>query len=66
MAEGKVKWFADKKGYGFIDVDGKDIFVHFTDIAGEGFRTLKENEIVNFEIVESSKGLKAVKVQRKK
>ena len=64
--EGKVKWFNEKKGYGFIDADGKDIFVHFTDIAGEGFRTLKENEVVNFEIVESSKGLKAVKVIRKK
>ncbi len=64
MPEGKVKWFNDKKGFGFIEQDGgKDLFVHFSEIEGDGFKTLKEGEKVRFEIEETSKGAKAKKVQ---
>ena len=65
MASGKVKWFNNKKGFGFIAHEsGKDVFVHHTAIAGPGFKTLIEGETVNFEIVESAKGLKAQNVSR--
>ncbi len=65
MASGKVKWFDNKKGFGFIAQDsGQDIFVHHTEIAGPGFKTLVEGETVSFELIESSKGLKAQNVQR--
>lgn len=65
MASGKVKWFDNKKGFGFIEQEsGRDVFVHHTSIAGQGFKTLNEGEIVNFEIVESEKGPKAQNVQR--
>ena len=65
MASGKVKWFDNKKGFGFIAQDsGQDIFVHHTAITGEGFKTLNEGETVSFELIESSKGLKAQNVQR--
>ena len=65
MASGKVKWFDNKKGFGFIAQDaGVDVFVHHTAIMGQGFKTLNEGELVNFEIVESGKGLKAQNVQR--
>jgi cold shock protein len=65
MASGKVKWFDNKKGFGFIAQDsGQDVFVHHTAITGSGFKTLQEGEVVNFEIVQSDKGLKAQNVQR--
>ncbi len=63
MARGHVKWFNDKKGYGFITMEnGEDIFVHYTAISGEGYRTLKQGDEVEFEIVHSKKGLQASKV----
>jgi len=63
--QGKVKWFDVKKGYGFIvSQDGKDLFVHFKDIQGSGFKTLKENEEVTFETSTTEKGLRATNVQR--
>ena len=65
MASGKVKWFDNKKGFGFIAQEaGQDVFVHHTAILSQGFKTLNEGEVVNFEIVESTKGLKAQNVQR--
>ncbi len=63
MAKGKVKWFNSQKGYGFITTeDGKDIFVHYSEIQGDGFHTLKENEEVEFEIKNGPKGDQATKV----
>ncbi len=60
---GKVKWFNDSKGYGFIEQEGgKDIFVHYTAIQGEGFKTLAEGQKVEFEITEGAKGPQATKV----
>lgn len=66
MAKGKVKWFNDQKGYGFITPEdgGKDLFVHHKDIMGEGFKTLAEGQDVEFEVVESDKGPKATKVAK--
>jgi CspA family cold shock protein len=65
MASGKVKWFDNKKGYGFIAQDaGQDVFVHHTSIRGDGYRTLKEGETVQFELVPSDKGPKAENVLR--
>lgn len=65
MASGKVKWFDNKRGFGFIAQEaGQDVFVHYSDIAGKGFKTLKEGEPVDFDIVSSEKGPKAQKVQR--
>ena len=66
MATGKVKWFNDPKGYGFISPEsgGKDVMVHHTVIEGEGFKTLQENEIVEYEAEDGPKGLKATKVRR--
>ena len=65
MARGKVKWFNDSKGYGFIEQsDGEDVFVHFSAITMEGFKTLAEGEEVDFEIRETDKGLQAANVQR--
>jgi CspA family cold shock protein len=64
MPEGKVKWFNDQKGFGFIEQDGgKDLFVHHTAITGEGFKTLSEGQRVRFEVEESPKGPKAKNVQ---
>lgn len=64
MFEGKVKWFDPKKGYGFIQRDeGDDVFVHFSSIEGEGFRSLREGQKVTFEIVESDKGPQASNVK---
>lgn len=66
MPEGRVKWFDAKKGYGFISrEDGADIFVHYTSISGEGFKTLAEGELVEFEVVKGEKGPKAENVVRK-
>ncbi len=65
MAVGKVKWFNDEKGWGFIKMDeGPDVFVHYSQIAGEGRRRLFEAEAVEFEIKEGPKGLQAVNVTR--
>jgi len=60
MPTGKVKWFDAKKGYGFIvGEQGQDVFVHYTSIIGEGFRALKDGEVVNYELVKGEKGLQA-------
>lgn len=61
--EGTVKWFSDKKGYGFITREGEDdIFVHYSAIQGEGFRTLREGEKVVFDVVTGERGMKATNV----
>ncbi len=63
MATGTVKWFSDKKGFGFIvDEQGRDVFVHYTEIQEDGFRSLKEGDKVSYELIEDVKGLKAKKV----
>jgi cold shock protein len=66
MATGKVKWFNDQKGFGFISSDqgGKDIFVHHTVIQAEGFRTLQDGEAVEYEAEDGPKGIKATLVRR--
>ncbi|OEG00004.1 cold-shock protein [Vulcanibacillus modesticaldus] len=65
MLEGTVKWFNSEKGYGFIQVeDGNDVFVHFSAIQGEGFKTLNEGEKVRFEIVDGDRGPQAANVER--
>jgi CspA family cold shock protein len=66
MANGKVKWFNDQKGFGFITPDdgSKDLFVHHTAIQGEGFKTLAENQAVEYEVQESDKGPRAVNVRK--
>ena len=58
MAGGKVKWFSEEKGYGFIEGEEEDFFVHYTEIAGGGFRTLEEGSEVEFKIVEGRRGRK--------
>jgi len=63
--QGTVKWFNDAKGYGFITSDeGTDIFVHFSAIEGDGFKTLSEGQRVTFEITQSAKGMQAANVQK--
>ena len=63
MAKGKVKWFNDAKGYGFItSEDGKDVFVHHSSITGDGFKTLKEGQDVEFEVTQGPKGDQATNV----
>lgn len=65
MPKGKVKWFDPKKGYGFIIGDqGQDVFVHYTSILGEGFRALKDGEVVDYELVKSEKGYQARNVAK--
>jgi CspA family cold shock protein len=66
LESGTVKWFNSEKGFGFIEREsGDDVFVHFSDIQTEGYRTLNEGELVNFEIVEGDRGPKASNVTRK-
>ncbi|MDY6826059.1 MAG: cold shock domain-containing protein [Bacillota bacterium] len=61
--QGKVKWFNPEKGYGFIEVEeGKDVFVHYSEIQEEGFKTLDEGQAVEFEIVEGNRGPQAANV----
>lgn len=63
--KGVVKWFNDRKGYGFIErEEGDDVFVHYNDVAGEGYRSLMEGEKVEFEVVRDPKGLRAEEVRR--
>jgi len=66
MARGRVKRFDEKKGYGFIEQEdtGTDVFVHYSDIAGEGYRTLIPGDEVEFDLVEGEKGLKAINVRK--
>lgn len=65
MAKGRVKWFNDKKGYGFIETeDGKDVFVHHTSIEGAGFKSLSEGQSVSFEVEQGAKGPQAVNVKK--
>ena len=66
MARGRVKRFDEKKGYGFIqqDTGGPDVFVHYSDVAGDGFRTLAPGDEVEFELIEGDKGLKALNVRK--
>ena len=66
MSQGIIKWFDNKKGFGFIaqDEGGQDVFVHFSSIAGDGFKTLEEGDRVEFEVNQSDKGLKASNVSK--
>ncbi len=65
MSEGKVKWFNDKKGYGFIETrDQGDVFVHYSAIAAEGFRSLSEGDRVSFEVERGPKGPQATNVRK--
>lgn len=62
---GKVKWFNDTKGFGFIECDGKpDIFVHYSALQGQGYKSLAEGQEVTFEILEGAKGLQAANVEK--
>jgi len=66
MPEGKVKWFNPKKGYGFVSgPDGSDVFVHYSGIASDGYKSLGEDDLISFDIVESEKGLRAENVVHK-
>lgn len=66
MYKGKVKWFNERRGFGFITrEDGSDIFVHYSDIKGSGFKVLTEGDEVEFDIVKSEKGPKAINVVKK-
>ncbi|MEN6521661.1 MAG: cold shock domain-containing protein [Armatimonadota bacterium] len=63
MMTGKVKWFNDSKGYGFLEVDGnRDVFVHYTAIRKEGYKSLSEGQNVEFELIDGAKGPQAVNV----
>lgn len=66
MAEGKVKWFNDSKGFGFIErEDGDDVFVHFSAIQGDGFKSLSEGDLVEFDITDGPKGPQASNVVKR-
>jgi CspA family cold shock protein len=63
MTKGKVKWFNESKGFGFITRDdGSDVFAHYSEIQGNGFKSLTEGDAVSFEVTEGNKGLKAVNI----
>lgn len=65
MVEGKVKWFSPEKGFGFIEVEGQeDVFVHFSAIQTDGFKTLEEGEVVTFEITDGERGKQASNVHK--
>jgi cold shock protein len=65
VAEGTVKWFNDSKGFGFIEQeDGEDVFVHFSAVQGDGFKTLAEGDRVEFEVQQGPKGLQAANVMK--
>ena len=65
MPRGRVKWFSDEKAYGFIEPEdgGEDLFVHYSEVTGEGFRTLEEASTVEFEIVDGRRGKQASRVE---
>lgn len=64
LVKGRVKWFNDSKGFGFIEqAEGPDVFVHFSAIQGDGFKTLKEGQEVQFEVTDGAKGLQAANVR---
>ncbi|MBI4040558.1 MAG: cold shock domain-containing protein [Deltaproteobacteria bacterium] len=66
MPHGYVKWFNDSKGYGFIEQEGgRDVFVHYSAIQGDGYKTLSEGQLVEFEMVDGPKGPQATKVAKK-
>ena len=61
--QGRVKWFNNEKGYGFVDYpEGEDIFVHYSAIKQDGYKTLSEGQVVEFELIETAKGLQAINV----
>jgi len=66
MSTGKVKWFNESKGYGFIEPDGggRDVFVHYSAIQGEGYKTLSEGQVVEFEVIQGEKGPQASNVMK--
>jgi CspA family cold shock protein len=66
MTKGTVKWFSDQKGYGFVTPEGgrKDVFVHFSALQGEGFKTLSEGDVVEFDIAQGPKGEQAANVRK--
>jgi CspA family cold shock protein len=65
MAKGKVKWFSNQKGYGFITRDdGKDVFVHYSAVGGDGYKTLEEGQEVEFEVTQGPKGEQATNVKK--
>ncbi|MFC7062681.1 cold-shock protein [Halobacillus seohaensis] len=65
MVEGTVKWFNAEKGFGFIEIEGQDdVFVHFSAIQEEGFKSLEEGQVVNFEVTEGQRGPQAANVQK--
>jgi cold shock protein len=66
MSNGKVKWFNEAKGFGFIEPDGggRDVFVHYSSIQGEGFKTLSEGQMVSFDVVQGEKGPQAANVTK--